>query len=148
VGNPWWGIRGGFIDYKIFCLYKMVYCFAAIGLVILVILLLMIVTYFAHKKFIKRFSNGTWIDSDGNVLILKADKKIKLSFGISKDDGTYELAENEYAYSINKKWFSSEYVIIVKNGMTITIDPVTGIATVYDKKKKVGRFAKNNLLLL
>lgn len=110
---------------------------------VIVILLILLALYIVCKRYSKLFSNGTWIDSDGNILVMKLDKKIKISFGISVND-SYELAENEYDYSISNGW--SSYTINVKNGMKINVDTVKGIATVYDKKKKIGKFAKNNLL--
>lgn len=122
---------------------------ATIIVVLLLTLLgLYIISYYSELKFVKKFSNGTWIDSGGNILIMRLDKKIKISFGINTEDDAYELAESDYDYSMRKIWLSSEYTIKVSNGMKITIDPVGGIATVFEKNKKIGKFAKNNLLLL
>jgi hypothetical protein len=42
--------------------------------------------------------------------------------------------------------FMTGYKIKVNNGLVIDINYTTGIATVYDKKKKIGKFAKNNLI--
>lgn len=95
----------------------------------------------------KKFTNGTWIDRDGNLLVMKLQKrKILLSFGVNTENDEYELTEKEYSYICTKIPFSSTYKIRVSNGVCVSINIVSGIATVYDKKKKIGKFAKNNLI--
>lgn len=95
----------------------------------------------------RKFTNGTWIDRDGNLLVMKLGKrKILLSFGINTESDQYELTEKEYTYHCMKIPFVSTYKIKVSNGIHISINIISGIATVYDKNKKIGKFAKNNLI--
>jgi hypothetical protein len=122
--------------------------FAIIVTLIVLIIFLFLTIVFIDRKRCKQFSNGTWIDRDGNLLILKIDKgKMLLSFGINEGE-EYELSEKEYSYGLNRIPLSSTYKIKVNNGLLIDINYVTGIATVYDKKKKIGKFAKNNLIAI
>jgi hypothetical protein len=44
--------------------------------------------------------------------------------------------------------FTSSYTIKTNKDMVIKINIIRGIATVYKKDKKIGNFAKNNLLLI
>lgn len=95
----------------------------------------------------RKFTNGTWIDRDGNLLVMKlGPRKILLSFGVNTENDEYELTEKEYTYHCMKIPFSSTYKIKVSNGIHISINTISGIATVYNKKKKIGKFAKNNLI--
>ena len=123
---------------------------------IFVVIVIMIIIFFAHMVFImidkskaKAFTNGTWIDRDGNLLVMKINKnKILISFGVNTENDEYELTEKEYSFRCIKLPLSYNYSIKVNNGIKIAIDIVSGTATVYDKKKKIGKFAKNNLILL
>lgn len=95
----------------------------------------------------KQFINGTWIDRDGNLLIMKiSGSKILISFGVNTENDEYELSEKEYKYSLSRIMLSRCYKIKVSNGISISIDYISGVATVYNKKKKIGKFAKNNLI--
>lgn len=123
-----------------------------ICIVLIVIIVLLFFTLclavIADRKNAKLFTDGTWIDRDGNLLVMKLkDNKITLSFGVNTNGDEYELTEKKYSYSYIRLPFSSTYKIKVNNGVTVNIDINSGSATVYNKKKKVGRFAKNNLLL-
>lgn len=121
-------------------------CEILLCLVIFLLFITILYTYIANRSFIIKYSNGTWIDSEGNLLILVINKsKIKVTFGINNDD-SYELSENEYKYSIAKKLYSSEYTIYLPAKTSITICPISGLAKVSNNKKIIGRFAKNNLL--
>lgn len=115
-----------------------------IAVLIIILLVLCCYAVYAHKKFAKKFANGTWIDNDGNVLIIRADKKIRVTFGVNTDGDEYELNEKDYSYSVSNNLFTQKYNIIMKD-RRIEIDPIAGMATVYYKKSKVGVFAKNNL---
>ena len=118
--------------------------FVPIIIVLFVVLLLGIIII--DRKRCKQFSNGTWIDRDGNLLILKiSNNKILVSFGLNVENDEYELSEKEYKYSLSRVPLSTSYKLKIDN-IRVTINYVSGIATVYDGKKKIGKFAKNNLI--
>jgi mRNA-degrading endonuclease RelE of RelBE toxin-antitoxin system len=118
--------------------------FVPIIIVLFVVLLLGIIII--DRKRCKQFSNGTWIDRDGNLLILKiSNNKILVSFGVNVENDEYELSEKEYKYSLSRVPLSTSYKLKIDN-IRVTINYVSGIATVYDGKKKIGKFAKNNLI--
>ena len=103
--------------------------------------------YITHKKFMKAYTNGTWVDKDASVLVMKVDgDKIKVAFGIS-DEEDYEFVEDSYSYSMNKKLFSSSYIVKI-NQIKLEINPITGSAMVYKKQKFIGEYVKNNMLKL
>lgn len=117
--------------------------------IVIINLIFIVLSIIAHRQFVKRYSNGTWIDNDGNVLVIDTKKrKVSISFGISSDGDEYEFSEKQYNYFLWLVPFTNSYKIKTTEDLSISVDIVKGIATVYNKNKKVGKFAKNNLLLV
>lgn len=116
-------------------------------IVIIMTIFLLIGIIILDRRRCKQFSNGTWIDRDGNILIMKIEKnRMLLSFGVNVEDDKYELSEKEYKYGLSRVPLCTKYIIKIENGISINVNYISGIATVYDKKKKIGKFAKNNLI--
>lgn len=122
--------------------------YLTIVIVFIITIFFIILTIYTERKQAIDFSNGTWIDNDGNILVLSFQDKLSISFGVQADDDNYEFSEKKYNYSIRRRPFSNKYKIKTNKDLNIDINIVDGIATVYKKNKKVGKFAKNNLLLM
>lgn len=119
-----------------------------IAFLIVVTILLFLAIVIIHVRFYKNFANGTWIDREGNILVLETKGlKLSMSFGILNDDSTYEFSEKKYNSLFLPGLRPSRYTIVVNKKIKINIDVVKGTATVYISGKKVGKFAKNNLLI-
>ena len=119
---------------------------AIIAIVVILFFTIYLLIVFDKRKS-RAFTNGTWIDRDGNLLVMKLNKnKILLSFGVNTTGDEYELTEKQYSFKCSKFPFSSKYNIKVSNGIKISIGMIDGIAMVYDGDKKIGKFAKNNLI--
>lgn len=109
---------------------------------IFVILAICLYQYITNYYFILKYISGSWIDSDGNIIILDITDSglLSVSFGTQISDEDFEVMSGEYDYTISKVWFKQEYTIHFGKGVEICILPADKAIKFSKKNKTFGVF--------
>lgn len=118
--------------------------FLAILVVVLIFLIIAMVMYnfFVNRLFIMEFINGSWMDKDGNLIVLSQteDGLLGISFATANEAGEYEVVSDECGYSISKVWLKQEYNIGFGKKNNILVKPADKKVEFYKKGKLIGEF--------
>lgn len=113
-----------------------------IVVLVLIIFTLIAVGYIQNYLFAYDFLPGSWIDADGNIVVLEYAESgdIRISFGTQIGHDEYEVASGEYEFGMSKSWFKPEYTAKFGDNLRIEIIPVDKNIRFYKKDKLIGSF--------
>lgn len=114
--------------------------------IIVILLLVLIITlgynFLINRAFILEFIDGSWVDSDGNLVIISVTDSgdIDLSFGTATETGDYEVISDIRECQISKVLFKQEYEINLGEKTKMLVVPSDKKIVFYKKGKPLGEF--------